>query len=412
MKKRIAFIVQRYGEEVNGGAEYHCRILAEKLTDDFDVQVLTSCAKDYMSWANEYPAGESYLNNVKIIRFPVKQMRDFVRFGLLNKKLNKRNKRKKWLSAIKMLPAYDRFFHSFYERKWIDEQGPFMPELLGYLKSRYDNFDAFIFFTYLYYPTAKGLELVKDKAIFIPTAHDEPPIYMHLFRRLFKQPKAILYNTPSEQKFVNNLFKNTDIYADIVGVGITEKQVPFVANEHHHLVNSGYLIYIGRIETSKQCDVLAQHFVNYKIQNQNNLKLVFVGRAFMELVQHPDIIYTGFVSEELKLSLLCNARALIIPSIYESLSLVTLESMAQGIPVIANERSEVLKDHINNSQAGFLYHDQQSFNKALDVAINPALDRKQLSLNAKQYVAENYTWPVVINKFIKAVDYVVKSNRH
>ncbi len=48
--RRIAFVVQRYGEEIIGGADPHCRLLAERLLPWFDVEVLTTCEYDYLTW--------------------------------------------------------------------------------------------------------------------------------------------------------------------------------------------------------------------------------------------------------------------------------------------------------------------------------------------------------------------------
>ena len=67
-KEKIAFIVVRYGKDINGGAEYHCRMLAERLVNDYDVEVLTTCVKNYVTGDNEYPEGEEILNGVDSIQ--------------------------------------------------------------------------------------------------------------------------------------------------------------------------------------------------------------------------------------------------------------------------------------------------------------------------------------------------------
>ena len=52
-KEKIAFIVVRYGKDINGGAEYHCRMLAERLVNDYDVEVLTTCVPVIMNILKE-----------------------------------------------------------------------------------------------------------------------------------------------------------------------------------------------------------------------------------------------------------------------------------------------------------------------------------------------------------------------
>ena len=54
---KIAVVAQRYGADINGGAELHARYVAEHLARHAEVEVLTTCAQDYVTWANEFPAG-------------------------------------------------------------------------------------------------------------------------------------------------------------------------------------------------------------------------------------------------------------------------------------------------------------------------------------------------------------------
>ena len=137
---------------------------------------------------------------------------------------------------------------------------------------------------------------------------------------------------------------------------------------------------------------------------------MLVGQAFMDIPVSKDILQKGFVNEETKEKLLYHSKALIIPSFYESLSLVTLESMMAGVPVIANDYSEVLKNHIQQSQGGYLFSDAESFKNVLETLLNPTTDIALLKSNAKRYVMENYNWDVVINKIHKAIKYVLEIN--
>jgi glycosyltransferase involved in cell wall biosynthesis len=371
LKKKIAFVVQRYGLEVNGGAEYHCRILAEHLKDNYDITVLTSCAKNYLTWADEYHEGETTINDIKVQRFASNTVRNWKKFRSLSRKLKKRKPYQKALRFLGLLNFYERLIPVNIteddNNNWVKLQGPYIPGLINYLKENHQNYNALIFFTYLYYPTIYGIKVAPEKSILIPTAHDEPPIYFPLFKPFFKMPKAIMYNTKSEKNFVTNLFNNGCISNDIVGVGISAPQ-PLIDYNVIELLktNAPYYIYIGRIDGGKGCQVMFDYFMEYVRNTAADLKLVLVGQSFMKIPQHPSIIEMGFVDEDIKISLLKKAKALVMPSFYESLSMVTLESMAYGIPVIANQDCEVLKDHIANSKAGFVYKDYNTFKIASD----------------------------------------------
>ena len=59
---KLAVVVQRYGADISGGAELHARYIAERLARHASVEVVTTCARDYVTWKNELPAGVEQVN--------------------------------------------------------------------------------------------------------------------------------------------------------------------------------------------------------------------------------------------------------------------------------------------------------------------------------------------------------------
>lgn len=409
-QKKIAFIVQRYGAEVNGGAELHCRLVAERLNADYDVEILTSCAKNHITWFDEYAPGVSAINGIAVHRFPTGNPQNRKKLRLITRKLYKKRTWQKLLRTIGLLDVYEKLNPSVTDEnyaKWVEYQGPYLPELIQYLKENESHYDAFIFFTYLYYPTIEGLKIAPHKSILVPTAHDEPPIYFPLFRQVFNSPKAILYNTLSEKRFVNHLFNNEAIYSEIAGVGIDVAEPSGNINVAGIIGDSAdHLVYIGRVDALKGCAMLCDYLIKYNQTTEKPVKLVLIGQLTMQIPANENIIALGFVDDDIKNAILKSAKALVMPSFYESLSLVTLESMAYGVPVIANKSCEVLKDHIENSKAGFLFADFADFKKALDILFDSRTDLSGMRENAKDYIAKNYTWAATLQKYHDAIDRV------
>jgi len=173
---KVAFVVQRYGKEVMGGSELHCRQVAERLAGQgYDCTVFTTTAKDYVTWKNEYPAGESLLNGVVVKRYPVEKERDIQDF----------NRFSDWIfsNAHTLEDEID----------WMDRQGPCCPPLLKALEEERSGHDVFVFFTYLYYNTYWGLQRVPLRKALVPTAHDEPALYLDIMRAVFTAPDAFVF---------------------------------------------------------------------------------------------------------------------------------------------------------------------------------------------------------------------------
>lgn len=387
---KITFVVQRYGKEIVGGSEAHAREVAERLVPYGDVEVLTSSALDYTTWENFYPEGEEEINGVRVKRFPVegKRRKDFNQLSekLFRKKVSLQE-----------------------EIEWVYAQGPVVPKILEEISNIRNKRDVFIFFTYLYYPTLFGLRLVPDKSIFVPTAHDEPPIYFNIFKPLFHSPRAILYNTEEERAFINRLFGNDYIPSEIAGVGV---EIPGDLNPSRFRAKYGikgkYLLFMGRIVSSKGCDELIDFFKFYKEKYNENLNLVLLGKSEMEIPQEEGIIYGGFVEEKEKFDAIAGCSAVVVPSRFESLSMIALEGWSMGKPVIVTEFSNVVKSMCERSNGGLYYANKEEFAEVVNLIISNEELSKSLGENGKKFVENYYTWDKVINKYLKMIEFIVR----
>ncbi len=381
---KLAFVIQRYGKEVMGGSELHCRQIAEKMVEaGHDCTVYTSTAKDYITWKNEYSPGESILNGVRIRRYLVDRERDIESF----------NEYSDWI-----------FFNDHTredEWEWMEKQGPSSTALLDALEKQEGEHDLFIFFTYLYYNTYWGLKKIQGKKVLVPTAHDEPALHLDIMKEVFRAPDAFMFNTASERNMLGHKFSFEGKYQEIVGVGVDIPEEPDTqAFFQKHSISPPYVLYAGRIEPGKGCSELIDFFRMYYHQNPN-LELVLIGKLLMELPSHPGIRCLGFVSPEDKNAAMRGALATIHPSYYESLCMAALESMALKTPIVAQEKTDPLKQHCINGKGGFYYSDYQEFAADLDLLLNDKKLTEVLGNNGFAYVRDNYSWQTVLDKYEK-----------
>lgn len=386
--RKIAFVVQRYGLEVNGGAELECRQLAEHMNENYEVEILTTKAVDYVTWKDEYTQNRETVNGVLVRRFSVKEPRNNKEFNRLSEKVLQGKSTKEE------------------EELWMKKQGPYSVELVEYIKEHKEDYDVFVFFTYLYYTTYFGIQEVYDKSILIPTAHDETPIYLNIFQQMFQLPRGIFYQTKEEKEFVERKFQvksipNNDGYG---GVGV---EVPADISAEAFRQKYGlekFVIYIGRIDEHKGCKDLFTYFKEYKKRNGGDLKLVLMGKEIIRVPDTKDIISLGFVSDEDKFNGLAACEFLVLPSQFESLSMVVLEAMKIGKPVLVNGKCEVVKGHCVRSNGGLYYQNFYEFEGCMDYLMNHADICKKMGKNGQTYVAENYQWDVIIKRLSDLVE--------
>lgn len=389
MKEKIAFVVQRYGLEVNGGAELYTRQVAEKLSQYYEVDILTTCALDYMTWKNFYKEGKEVINNVNVIRFKVDKERNVSKFNKLSEK-------------ILVNPSENSYEENI---EWMEEQGPVCKNLIDYLKENNKKYKSILFMTYLYWTTFYGLEVCPEKSILIPTAHDEPPIYLNIFKDKFNMPKFIAYNTSDEMEFVNKLFDNESVKSDIFGIGVElPENIKEVNIREKYNFSGDYMLYVGRIDESKGCGELFEYYLRYIKETKRDIKLVLIGKAVMDIPKHKNIIPIGFVSDEDKFNAIKQSKFVVISSKYESLSMILLESLKLNKPVVVNGNCSVLKTHCIKSNAGLYYQNYNEFREVLEFIIDNNELYNSISKNGLNYIKKNYNWNTIINKFKNTID--------
>lgn len=400
-RRRIAIIVQRYGEQINGGAELHARLWAQALATQDQVDVLTSCALDYHSWAPHFPPGESWQDGCRVLRFS-HPAHHKVHMPLRHKL------RYQWRRLLTRLgrplvarPNGDEAYDGI---SYLRGKGPTMDGLMVHLQAHGGDYDALIFFTALFHPAALGVLIHPQRSLLVPTLHDEKGMYLPHYHRVFRAPRTILYNTEAEQAVAQRLYGDGLAPGRLCGVGVRRAPaappLPLPA-----AVTAPFLLYVGRVDRSKGCAELFAQFVALRRRLAMPLQLVVCGQWSMLQVDHPDVQSLGFINDDLRDALLAQAVALVVPSRHESLSMVLLEGLAAGCPVIVNGHSEVLSEHVQRSGVGACYRSNAEFDAAVQRVLGmAATERSDWAARGRRYVAEQYSWPAITERIRAAID--------
>jgi glycosyltransferase involved in cell wall biosynthesis len=384
-KPKVAFVVQRCGVEVNGGAEALCLSVARAMTTVWDVHIVTTCARDYATWENHYPAGIEIIDGVTVHRFPVDRKRNTRIFDDLSARI---------INRLDSAGETE-------QTRWMQEQGPFSTPLLAFLRDNVAEYEAFYFFTYLYATTYFGLPLVEGKAVLVSFAHDEWPIWLNMWESFFERPRHFIFSTPEERDFLRRRFPAATLEGAVVGVGIglPGQPIPQRFTGRYGITNH-YVLYLGRIDEAKNCSALIAYFDHFKRQidrEGSDLILILLGREAMPIPQRPWMRHLGFVDEQTKFDALAGCEALIMPSQLESLSLVLLEAWKVGRPVLVNEASDVLVGQTRRAQGGLWFSDRDEFGVALRTIVYDV--GEALGDKGRAFVEANYTWPAVVEAY-------------
>jgi glycosyltransferase involved in cell wall biosynthesis len=384
---KLAIVVQRYGEDISGGAELHARYIAERLASRTEVRVLTTCARDHVTWRNEFAEGLDDVRGIPVERFRVSRERSLSELGIRSRRVFLR-------------------LHSIQEElEWLESEGPLSPGLVTRLRRARGEFDFVVLFCARYYHAYHGARAVHDRAVLVPTAERDPALGLAIFQPMFRGVRAIMYNSFEERAAIQAVSGNSHVPGVVVGVGseIPADVTPARARQTFQLSNP-FLLYIGRIDPDKGCGELFDFFIRYASDTPRALDLVLIGTPTMPIPAHPRIRHLGFLTDRDKFDVLAAAAILIMPSFYESLSMAALEAWALGRPVLANARCDVLLGQCLRSHAGLYYEDSADFAAAIDRLLDDPALAASLGRNGRTYFARHYSWPVIERKYLDMFD--------
>ena len=394
---RVDVVVPRYGREVVGGAEMAMRMLAERMVSErqWDVTVLTTCARDSHTWANEFAPGTTVENGVVVQRFASLSGRHPDFSPLSTKVLHGKP------------PTMEA------QRQWVDMQGPVCPEVVKAASS--SDADLIVFSPYLYYPIVHGVPLVAERAVLHPAAHDEPAFRLPILSEVFTSAAGLVFYTHGERRMVGRRFPVAHHPQLVLGLGVDPPRTPPSAQRARAALglspDEPYLLCVGRVDDSKGTGLLSKLFAFYKGRRPGPLKLVFVGQVVDKPVDHPDIVVAGMVDEDVKWGAYAGATALVQPSSYESFSLVLIEGWLAGAPAMVNAGCLATREHVYRSGGGLLFGRYAAFEVAVDRLLGDASLRTALAGRGREYAEEHFSWPVLVERYERFMTSVASAAR-
>ena len=199
----------------------------------------------------------------------------------------------------------------------------------------------------------------------MPTAERDSTIGLSIFKPVFQGVRALMYNSFEERALIQGISARQGPGV-VVGVGsaIPDRTQPWRFRKKFN-VKRPFAIYIGRIDENKGCAELFDYFGSYRPRLGQQLSLVLAGNSILPIPPNPRIRHLGFISDRDKFDAIAASEALIMPSRFESLSMVALEAWGLGKPVLANGRCDVLRGQTIRSRAGLYYDNFAEFAEAL-----------------------------------------------
>jgi len=421
---KLAFVTPRYGADISCGPEHACRLLAEQVCERHDVDVLTTCARDPLTWKNESTEGVDRVRGVLVRRFAVNQPHDPDALDELTARLT--------------AEPHSRAD----EQEWVRRLGPSSPGLVDYLKRHNRNYDAVVFFSLYHATTVQGVAAAPERAVLFPHLQIEPVLRFGLWNEVLATVRAIGYASAAERRLARGFLRIFHSADEVVGIGVeTPAQQTYPRHQQdpadnieedeegagpdqpeapeylagrgipfrrRHRLYESFALYGGRVEPDNGCEEMLSYFDSYAATD-GDTALLLMGVKMMKVPDEPYIRMPGVLADRERMIAYEAAEVTLAPDPGDLLGLCVLESLAVGTPVLASARNEAAVEHCRRANAGLYYANRDEFVEGLKMLMTNSRLRERLGQNGRQYVRQNHRWDAVLGRFERLIMRVRKS---
>jgi glycosyltransferase involved in cell wall biosynthesis len=414
---KFAFISPRYGADIGSGADHACRLLAERVCERHDVDVLTTCARDHRTWKNEYSEGSDRVRGVLVRRFGVSQLPDHIGFDTLSQRLQTSP-------------------HSRAEElEWVRLHGPWSPGLLDYLKRTHRSYDVIVFFGLWHPLTVHGLETAPERTVLFPYLQLQPALRFGLWTDLMRSARALGFFSEFERHLLHAYVGLRHPCEEVVGIGVDpppqqsyprHQQDPndTIADEdehgsdediepdyldgrgipfkRRHRLYGRFALYGGRVESDNGCEEMLEYFDTFA-SSEADATLVLMGLKMMKVPEEPYVRLAGVIPDRERMTAYEAADVTIAPSSDDLLAQPLLESLAVGTPVLASARNAAAVEHCRRAGAGLYYASREEFVGALTMLTKNSSLREKLGANGRAYIRNHHRWDGVLGRFDRLI---------
>jgi glycosyltransferase involved in cell wall biosynthesis len=416
---KFAFVTPRYGADIASGPEHACRLLAEHLSERHDVDVITTCARDPLTWQNVCSEGADRVRGVLVRRFAVNQAHDSAAFQQLSARL-----------AGGPRGRAD-------EDEWVRRLGPTSLGLIEHLRRHHNAYDTLVFFSLYHQTTVLGLRAAPERSVVFPYLQLSRPLRFGLWPEVLTSARAVGYLSGTERALAHQYLHAPPAHEETVGIGI-DPPVQYAYPRHQqdpademtqpdevdsaapedapadylagrgvlfrrrHRLYGRFVLHGGRIEPDNGCEEMLEYFDSYAAAD-GDIGLVLMGVKLMKIPEQRYFRMPGVLPERERMFAYEAAEVTLAPEPDDLLATNVLESFAVGTPALVSARNAAAVDYCRQANAGLYYATRDEFVEALRLLIGDPRLRERLGENGRRYVRQHLRWDAVLGRFERLV---------